>query len=70
MINSFSFLDTKITRHNQQIKTSVYKKSTFSGVFRHCKSYLDQSVKKSLIDTALFRCFSICFDDTLFYLDV
>ena len=57
MINSFSFLDTKITRHNQQIKTSVYRKSTFSGVFTHCKIYLDQSIKKSLLDTSLFVAF-------------
>ena len=31
---------------------------------------MDQSIKKSLTDTSLFRCFSICFDYTLFYLDV
>ena len=28
---SFSFQDIKITRHNQQFKTSVYGKPTFSG---------------------------------------
>ena len=39
--NSFSFLDIKITRHNQQFKTSVYRKPTFSGVFTHYESYLD-----------------------------
>ena len=33
--NSFSFLDIKITHHNQQFKTSVYGKPTFSGVFTH-----------------------------------
>ena len=58
--NSFSFLDIKITRHNQQFKMSVYRKPTFSGVFKHYESYLDQTYKKSLIDTLLFRCFSIC----------
>ena len=30
--NSFSFLDIKITRHDQQFKTSVYRKLTSSGV--------------------------------------
>ena len=65
--NSFSFLDIKITRHNQQFKMSVYRKPTFSGVFKHYESYLDQTYKKSLIDTLLFRCFSICWLDlTLF----
>ena len=68
--NSFSFLDIKITCHNQQFKTSVYRKATFSGVFMHYESYLDQTYKKSLIDTLLFRCFSICSDYTIFHLEV
>ena len=68
--NSFSFLDIKITRHNQQFKTSVYRKPTFSGVFTHYESYVDQTYKKSLIDTLLFRCFSVCSDYTSFHLEV
>ena len=39
--NSFSFLDIKITRHNEQFKTSVYRKPAFSGVFMHYESYLN-----------------------------
>ena len=46
--NSSSFLGVKITRHNQQFKTSVYRKPTFSGVLTHYESYLDQTYKKSL----------------------
>ena len=46
--NSFSFLDIKITHHNQQFKISVYRKSTISDVFMHYESYLDQTYKKSL----------------------
>ena len=68
--NSFSFLDIKITRHNQQFKTSVYRKPTFSGVFIHYESYVDQTCKKSLIDPLLFRCFSVCSDYTSFDLEV
>ena len=68
--NSFSFLDIKITRHNQQFKTSVYRKPTFSGVFTHYESYLDQTYKKPLIDTLLFRCLSICSDYTSFHWEV
>ena len=30
---SFSFLDVKITRRNNQLVTSVFRKTTFSGVF-------------------------------------
>ena len=68
--NSLPYLDIKITRHNQQFKTSIYRKPTFSSVFMHSESYLDQTYKKSLIDTLLFRCFSICSDYTLFHLEV
>ena len=68
--NSLSLLDIKVIRHNQQFKISVYRKPTFSGVFAHYESYLDQTYKKSLIDNLLFHCFSICSDYTLFHLKV
>ena len=67
---SFLFPVFKITRNNQQFKTSVYGNTTFSSVFTYYKIYLDQTYKKSLIDTLLLRCFSICSDNTLFNLEV
>ena len=36
----------------------------------HYESYVDQTYKKSLIDTLLFRSFSICFDYISFHLEV
>ena len=68
--NTFSFLDINITRQNNQLKTSVYRKPTFSGVFIHYENYIDQSYKKSLIFTLLSRCCSICSDYALFHLEV
>ena len=68
--NSFSFQEIKNARHNQQFKISVYRKPTFSGVFTHYESYVDQTYQKSLTDTLLFRCFSICSDYTSFHLEV
>ena len=68
--NTFSFLDINITRQNNQLKTSVYRKPTFSGVFTHYENYIDQSYKKSLIFTLLSRCYSICSDYALFHLEV
>ena len=44
--NKLTFLDIKITRHNQQFKTSIYRKLTFNGVFLHYESYVDQAYKK------------------------
>ena len=68
--NAFSFLDVNITHQNNQLKTSVYRKPTFSGVFTHYESYIDQSYKKSLSFTLLFRCYSLYSDYTLFHLKV
>ena len=65
-----SFLDIKITCHNQQFKTSVYRKPTFSGAFKHYESFLDQTYKKSFIDTLLFHCFSVCSDHIFFHIEV
>ena len=66
---TFSFLDINMTRQNNQLKRSVCKKPTFSGVFTHYESYIDQSYKKSLIFTLLFCCYSLCSDCTLFHLE-
>ena len=41
--NSFSFPDIKTIRHNQQFQTFVYIKPTFSDLFMHYESYLDQT---------------------------
>ena len=60
--NTFSFLDINITHQNSQLKISVYRKSTFSGVFTYYENYIDQSYKKWLL--------SICSDYTLFHLEV
>ena len=62
--NSFSFLDINITRVNNQFKTSIYRKPTFSGVFTHYESYIDQTYKKSLIFTLQFFDFILLFLET------
>ena len=69
-IKSFSFLDIKLTRHNQQFKTSDHRKRTFSDVFMHYESYIDQTYKKLLTDTLLFRCFPICSGYISFHVEV
>ena len=56
--SSFSFLDIKIIRNTEKkhFETSVYRKSTFSGVFTNFKSFIPRTYKI----VVLFRCFSIC----------
>ena len=56
--DSFSFLDVKITRINNQLITSVFRKATFSGVFTNFKSFMP--VAFGLVHTLLHRSFSIC----------
>ena len=35
----FSFLDVKVIRENNVFPTSVYRKSSFTGVYTHVDSY-------------------------------
>ena len=39
-INTMSFLDFKITRENDKFTTTVYRKSTFSGVFTNFERFI------------------------------
>ena len=38
--DSFSFLNAKITRRNNQSVASVFRKATFNGVFTNFKSFM------------------------------
>ena len=60
--NRFSFLDMKIIKNTEKkaFETSVYRKSTFSGVFSIFKSFIPMTYPFGLLETMLFRCFSIC----------
>ena len=55
--NTFSFLDVKISRENNKLTTSVYGKSTFSGVFTNFKSFIPSFQKFGLVYTLLY-CYS------------
>ena len=39
-INSFSFLDVKITRKNKRFVTSIFRKTRFNGVFTNYDLFL------------------------------
>ena len=68
--NTFIISNINITRQNNQVKTSVYRKPTFSSVFTHNGGYIDQYYKNSLIFNFLSRCCTTCLDYTLFHLEV
>ena len=60
--NKLSFLDITIKRAIDKIKTSLFKKSTFSGVYMNFNSFLPTQYKKGLLQTLLHRTFNICSD--------
>ena len=47
--DSLSFLDVKITRRNNQLVTSVFRKATFSDVFINFKSFMSVAYKFDLV---------------------
>ena len=67
---SFPFLDIQISREKGTFVTSVYRKSTFSGVYTNFNSFLPLEYKFGLIYTLLFRCFTLVSDFSKFHLEV
>ena len=66
----FSFLDVKITRSNNQLITSVFRKATFSGVFTNFKSFMPVTYKFGLVYTLLHRSFFICSSNEKFHEEI
>ena len=54
-----SFLDKSITRSNNKLVTSLYRKKRFSGVYLNYNSFLTTNYKKGLINTLLFQSYNI-----------
>ena len=64
------FLDVNIIREPGEFTTSVYRKSTFSGICTHFDSFLPSAYKIGMIHTLLYRCFRICSYWTKFHLEL
>ena len=60
-LNSFSFLDVKITCKNNRFVISTFCKATFSGVFTNYDSFIFNTKEVGLFHTLLFRFVKICF---------
>ena len=67
--NRFSFLDINIIRNTEKkaFETSVYRKSTFGGVFTNFRGFIPMTYKTEFLETMLFRYFSICFSYEKFH---
>ena len=58
--NKISFLDVNVISEQGRFVTSVYRKTTFSGVCIHFDSLLTDTYKTDMIYTLINRCFRIC----------
>ena len=57
---SLSFLDIKISRENNRLVTSIYRKPPVSGVFTNFESFRPDINKRGLTETVLHRNFKLC----------
>ena len=64
------FLDVQITRHNGKFCTSVYRKSTFTGLGLNYLGFSPVRFKINSVRTLINRAYSVCSDFTGFHLDM
>ena len=62
-----SLLDAEISQENGKFVTTVYRKSTFSGVYTHFESFLPSTYKFDMLYTLVYRCFTLCSDWSEFH---
>ena len=62
-----SFLDVEIICEQGKFATTVYRKSTFSGVYSNFESFLLSAYKFGMVYTLVYRCFYICLNWTQFH---
>lgn len=68
--SKISFLDVLVTRTNDKLITSIYRKSTFSGMYSNFKSFIPLQYKHGLIFTLLHRAFMISYNFDIFHEEV
>ena len=56
------FLDILLTKNNNKISTSVYRKPTFTGLGINFLSFVPEQFKENAIKTLVYRCYNICSD--------
>ena len=68
--NRMFFLDVNIIGEQEEFTTSVYRKSTFSGICIHFDGFLPSAYKIGMIHTLFYICFWICSYWTKFHLEL
>ena len=62
-----SCLDVEISRENGKFLTTVYRKSTFSGVYTHFESFLPSTHKFGMLYVLVYRCLTLCSEWSKFH---
>ena len=62
--NKIAYLDISITKVENELQASLFRKKTFSGVYLNLNSHLPSEYKKGLLHTLLYRAYNICSDYT------
>ena len=58
--NKISFLDISISRSNNALQTSIFRKPTFSGAYTNFNTFLPTEYKRGLLQRFLYRTYNIC----------
>lgn len=64
------FLDVTLTRSGSSLVTSVYRKPTFTSLSLSFFSFIPISIKKAIINSAIYRAYNICSTFKLFDVEV
>ena len=57
--NKILFLDISISRNNNALETSIFRKPTFSGVYTNFNSFLPTEYKRGMLHTLLYKTYNI-----------
>ena len=68
--NVLSFLDCKIMRVDGSLQTSVFRKSSFSGLYNNFDTFLPINYKYNVISTLLYRGFMLCSNWSLINIEI
>ena len=63
---SLPFLDVNVKRVGTRITTSVYRKPTYTGLGLSFFSFIPKSIKRAVMQSAVFRAFKLCSNYKLF----
>ena len=65
-----SFLDVLIFKNNDKFETTLFRKTTFTGLLTNFISYIPMDYKLGLIKALIHRCLQICSKWQLFHTEI